>query len=160
RSCLRDGQARLHADRGRQRGNHGCCAARCWARAQFCARCPIGQGAASRRTHRGRSQARNTELFFHSQIEFCEGGARVRTAPCWFWTEGQTLKVSHYKENRQKTNCPYGHIGPPTRKNLGNMNTISYEPPAKIRIYFKRSLRFLKNKTKRRGRGGGNPAFL
>ena len=43
---------------------------------------------ASRRTHRGRSQARDTELLLYSQIEFRERGARVRAVARRLWDDG------------------------------------------------------------------------
>ena len=59
-----------------------------WARAQLCAWYSVALGAASERTRRERSQARDTKLFLHSQIEFRERGARIRAAPRRLWDDG------------------------------------------------------------------------
>jgi len=82
------GQTKLHADRGGSDGIMGAVQRGLGARTALALSIRFALGAASKRTHRGRSQACDTELLLYSQIEFRERGARYLASPRRLWDDG------------------------------------------------------------------------
>src|SRR5262249_6976072 len=120
----------------------------------------IAIGEADKRNDRGRSETNHAELFLYAQIEFCERGTRVCAPPRRLWNDGRSVRGTHANANRQNTHCTSCAIGPATRKILGNMDAISYQASAQVRLHFGGRLRVFQNQAQRAGRRGGDHTIL